>query len=230
MLSEEDISIIDAYLNKELREQERADFEARMGSDVEFSKLVEEHRLLVSGIEAFAGASMLATVKADMSAWKEGGYDTYKPPSSGGQIFLKMLLPLGVIAFAVAWYLNHSKQEVTPQTLPPVADTTWQQEADVAPPPESQVISPNESPSSEKVNLVRLKMSATEVADIKLDIKDATTFFVTKLGGDDGIYIYKVEFDGTTQIVKSDNPNLDKQLLLMKEAHLNKGGASDVAK
>ncbi len=185
-MDENDIALIDQFLSGELASLERVQFEKRVKSDLEFAKEVRLQQKVVDSIRVLGASRMVASVKSDFAEWKNEGHTQYKPPS-GGNSWLKFVIGGVVIAGAVVAYMMYGDLIMAPAPTEPEVEE----------------------------NLVKLKTTEEEVADLKLDVKDVSTFQVHKLDSVGPVYSYEIKYDGTTRVVKTKQPDLDQVLKKM---------------
>ncbi len=78
-LTDQDIELIERYLDQDLHDQELSVFENRLRDDAAFNRAVEEFKLIFQGIKAEAQSTLIQ----DMQAWDQtlGDVNTVSAPS-----------------------------------------------------------------------------------------------------------------------------------------------------
>lgn len=130
-LTEQEVELIEAYLNDTLRGDELAMFQVRVEQDKAFAEEVLLHKQITAGVTQFGAKSMkaeLAAIGADMAA--NNAFAEYNPSvsnlkaekgkKSSGNSFGTMLTILGAASLAAAAYVwqtggftgEHIKQDL----------------------------------------------------------------------------------------------------------------------
>lgn len=197
MITTEDIELIDKFINEELEPLELRKFQERVRDDLDFSLEVRNQISAVKGVRAYASLQYMKDLKQQMPDIKSGGYDKYIPSIDLTKIMLRIFVPAVILGLSYIIYsiVKEDKVEpIVPTEQVPTPDTTG-------------ALSPEASDSG--VNLMNLKTSDDQVADTKLNVEDPTTFKVERTGENNGIYTFKLEYDGKTQTIESSQKDLD---------------------
>ena len=146
------------------------------------------------------------SLAADMSTWKVEGHKPYKSSYMAKKMWTKVIVTTLVVAgaaYGVFKFLD-KEHEVQPEERLEQLD-----EVDSA---ESKTNV--ESSMIDQESLVKLKDSNTSnyPVDMSLNIQDPSTFEIEELSQVNGVYTYKLSYDGQEQVIKSGDPNLDDTL------------------
>jgi hypothetical protein len=219
LTTEKDIALIDAFIAGKLVGNDKTDFEMRVKRDLEFAKTVRQQIHAVEHLEIYGAASMGSALRGDMQTWKaEGGHKPYKSEYMAKQMLIKVISTVVILASAAGavWYfvLREEPVKVKPVIEEPI------EEAIPEPQPEVSY--------DTSMSLIELKSSEDQIADIKLDIQDPTTFSIVEIAEENGVYTYLLEYDGESQTIKSSDPDLDDTLMQMADDAI--AGGQDEAK
>ena len=212
MINEKDIALIDAFIAGELIGNDKTDFEMRVRKDLEFAKAVRQQIHAVEHLEIFGAVQMGATLRGDMSTWKQqGGYKPYKSEMLAKSMMLKVISTIVVLAAAAGavWYFV--LREAPPKVEPAPIETP--EEVQYEPEPPATTVDTTMSSES----YTELKTSDDQIADIQLNIQDPTTFSIVELSAEDGVYTYEISYDGQSQVIKSRDPDMDDRLTKMAD-------------
>lgn len=208
MINENDIALIDAFIAGKLIGNDKTDFEMRVRSDLEFAKAVRQQIHAVEHLEIFGAVQMGASLRQDMSQWKQqGGYKPYKSDMLAKSMMMKVIGTVVVLAAAAGavWYFF--LKEAPPKVEPlPTQETELPEPVEYAPEPPA---------TDTSVSFTELKTSEDQIADIQLNIQDPTTFSIIELSAIDGVYTYQIAYDDVVQVIQSQDPDMDERLTQM---------------
>ena len=119
MITTEDITLIDRFINEELEPLELRRFQKRVHDDFEFSHEVREHIAAVRNIRSFTALQFMQDVKTAYPTWKKDGYNNYSRSIDLTKIVLGIVilaLILGV-SFGIYTIVNVDPPTPEPQTI-----------------------------------------------------------------------------------------------------------------
>lgn len=206
MINENDISLIDRFISGELSAIEKLDFEARIQKDLEFAKAVRQQIHAIDDLKTLGAVEMGRNLAAEMSAWKVEGHKPYKSSYMAKKMWTKIIVTTLVVAgaaYGVFVFLTQENKEEHKNETEHIEKVMEEMPV----PSESSSTVPQES-------LVKLKDSSTsdQPVDMSLNIEDPSTFEIEEISAVNGVYTYKLSYDGKEQVVKSGDPNLDDTL------------------
>jgi hypothetical protein len=213
LITENDILLIDRFINGDLSSLEHLEFEKRVKADLEFAKEVRLQQKVIDGLKIYGTAQMAAVVKTNFKDWKADGFKAYSAPRII-KPWVKVLVGVGVVAAGVAGYflLTQSHDHEPPKEQhAPVADTTNPEMPDIQVPAPAELEEDTfvEEAGVEGMNLIQLKTSETQTADMTLDVQDPSSFSARKIKESDGVYTYELKYDDKVEHVESLQDNLD---------------------
>jgi len=211
LITTEDISLIDKFINEELTPVELHKFQGRVRDDLEFSSEVRTQIHAVKGVRAYASLQFMGEIKDKMSEWKEGGHKSYTPSIDMTKIMLRIFVPaiiLGLSYFIYTIVQTDHPKPVVPSELPTDEDSSVIQEE----PPK---------PDTTEMNLLRLKTDGDSAADIRIDVRDPKTFEVAQTGKKENVYTYVLKYDDKVDTIQSEQSNLVELLNKQVADHLS---------
>ncbi len=211
MITIEDISLIDKFINEELTPVELHKFQERIRDDLEFSSEVRTQIHAVKGVRAYASLQFMGEIKDKMSDWKEGGHKSYTPSIDMTKIFLRIFVP--AIILGLSYVIFTIVQKDHPSPVIPTEESTIQ---------DSIYEAPAELPKADttEMNLLRLKTDG-ESADIRIDVRDPKTFEVAQTGKKENVYTYVLKYDDKVDTIRSEQNNLVELLNKQVADHLS---------
>lgn len=217
MITEKDIALIDEFIAGKLTGSDKYDFEKRVREDREFAAAVRTQIKAIDAIELFATTSFAGELASAMPAIKKGGYGSY----SSGLVKIKTIITVvtGVVVITGAFfvYKHFTKAPAAPpsQEMNSPADSVPASKPPALNPTEGSAVETETAADTTTLTQVRTKGDSSMAGepDMSLNIKDPSSLEVNVLSEKNGIYEYEIKHDGTSQIIQSDQPGLDKYLL-----------------
>lgn len=210
---QDDIELIERFFRQELNEDELLAFENRVRQDPNFSKEVIEMRNIFYGVRLAARKDFKEELREIQNEVLSQPLKPYKPNSFKWlKWFAGIVLSAAIIGVLYTFIDQHDIERFKSKFIE--KDSVSIESVTPAPPAglEPQVFIKSPSDTS----------YATLQADIELNVKDASTFSIKKIGvTESGLYKYEVKADGKSQEVISLNPNLAEELMKRKDESIN---------
>lgn len=211
---QDDIELIERFFRQELSEDELLVFENRVKQDPDFSKEVIEMRNVFYGVRLAARKDLKEELLEIQNEVLSQPVKPYKPNSFKWlKWFSGLVLTIAFVGILYKYIDQHDIERVKTKFFE--KDSVLIESATPAPPAgfEPQIFIKDPTDTS----------YASLQADIELNVKDATTFSIKRIGEtENGLYRYEVKADGQSQIVVSPNPNLTEELMREKKNALSK--------
>ncbi|MBI1307833.1 MAG: hypothetical protein GC181_14615 [Bacteroidetes bacterium] len=189
MITIDDITLIDHFINEELDPIEKIKFEKRVRDDLEFSKEVRKQINAIKAIKTYESVKFMNSIEAQLPDWKAGGHKSYTPSVDMSRILLRILIPAMVLGISYAIFRIVSPPDDKKKTTPVEEQT-----------PATNV---------ETLDYFRMKNEGDSAPpELKINIENPETYKGKLLSSENGEYVYELEYDGKTVHLKSDDGNL----------------------
>jgi hypothetical protein len=214
LVTTQDITLIDRFINEELSAVELHKFQERVSSDYEFSQEVRTQISAVKGVRAYAALRFMAEIKREIPSWKEEGYKAYSPSMDTTKIFLRIFVPaiiLGLSYFIFTIVDKGSPQKSTPKEAI-VVDTV--------------VVA--EVLEKDTANMVLMNIVLEgDTSDTQYEVWDPSSFKAVQISTDSNVFVYELQYDGKTDTIRSEQDSLVNILALQLENHKTDSTISD---
>jgi len=184
-LSDEDIALIERYLQNDLAGEDLSAFKQRMDSDPDFAREVEDYSSVLGSIKLQGRDELKQRVGAiGASLAAEGGLNDYTPPKSGGAGgIVKTILVLAVAGGGIYYYITKSEEgkqswmenieKIFKQETKTVNDTIWYTTPGV---PEQRVIETRRETTYVKQEVPVVQQPEQSKSDVELLEVDSVVF------------------------------------------------------
>lgn len=206
---QQDIELIERFFRQELSEDELLAFENRVRQDPEFSKEVIEMRNLFYGVRLAARKDLKDELQEIQKDVLSESIKPYKPKNFKWlKWFTGLVLTVAIVGILYKSIDQHAIEKVKTKLFE--RDSVSIESATPGPPEGSESLIFIKAPSDTSYSTLQ--------ADINLNVKDASTFSIKKIGvTENGLYKYEVKADGKSQVVVSPNYNLAEELMKRKD-------------
>lgn len=210
---QDDIELIERFFRQELNEDELLAFENRVRQDPNFSKEVIEMRNMFYGVRLAARKNLKEELQEIQNEVLSQPLKPYKPNRFKWlKWFAGIVLSAAIIGVLYTFIDWHDIERFKSKFIE--KDSVSIESVIPATPAGSEPQVFIKSPSDTSY--------ATLQADIELNVKDASTFSIKKIGvTENGLYKYEVKADGKIQEVVSLNSNLAEELMKRKYESIN---------
>lgn len=126
MITREDITLIDHFINEKLNPEELQRFQLRVRDDFEFSHEVREHIAAVRSTRSYCSLQFMDELKSAYPEWKAEGFQKYSPSIDVTKIILRIAIP-GIIlglSYGIYYVVRGDRPTPKPATEEVVAPST----------------------------------------------------------------------------------------------------------
>jgi len=206
--NEQDIDFIERYFRQELSPEEMETFEYRIKTDSVFAGEVIAMRDIFYTVRGYARAGLKLELAEIQSSLEPTEFKKYNPKKFKIMKWIGGGIVIMAAVIGIRYYAPHSIEkpikEIPQKDSIEKVDSIIENATPSSTPPQKEEILIVE-PSATTKNIVQ--------PDIRLNVKDKSTFSVKKVGYKNGMYQYIIKADGKTYEVNNPSPDLEEQLM-----------------